>query len=134
MTTTALAIPAGAGLARLALKLDAAVSAANGVAYLAIAGPLADLLGLPAGFLRGLGAFLVVYAAAVWLVGARPRLNRTAVLAVILGNAVWTVDSLALVVFGWHDPTTVGTIWVVMQAVVVAAFAVLQLEGRRRLA
>ena len=131
--SSTLAIPTGAGLARGALKLDAGVSGANGVAYLALAGPLADLLGLPESFLRGIGAFLVVYAAAVWLVGTRERLDPTAVLAVIVGNAVWTVDSIALAAFGWHDPSTAGTVWVVMQAAVVAAFAALQIEGRRRI-
>ena len=60
MTDTTLTAPRPARLLRLALLLDAAVTGANGVAYLAAAGPLGDLLGLPAGLLRGFGAVLLV--------------------------------------------------------------------------
>ncbi|MET0161737.1 MAG: hypothetical protein ABW204_03705, partial [Microbacteriaceae bacterium] len=54
-------------LLRTALTLDAGVTAANGAAYLALAGPLGDLLGLSETVLRGAGAFLLVYALAVGL-------------------------------------------------------------------
>ena len=50
-------------LLRTALTLDAGVTAANGAAYLALAGPLHDLLGLSEAVLRGAGVFLLVYAA-----------------------------------------------------------------------
>ena len=117
-------------LLRLALRADAVVSGLNGAAYLAVAGPLADLLGLPAGVLRGLGVFLLVYAAAVWLVGERPV--APAVRAVIIGNLVWTAGSFVVVVTGLGSPTTIGAVWLVLQAVVVAVFAVLQRAGLRR--
>ena len=129
-TTTALAAP---GLLRRALQLDAVVTGANGLAYLAAAGPLADLLGIPAGTLRGLGAFLVVFAAAVWLVGARPVPSRGAVSAVIAANVVWVADSIAVLVAGAWSPTTAGAVWIGLQAAAVAGFAGLQLVGRRAL-
>ena len=34
---------------------------------------LDQLLGVPAAVLVGVGGFLVAYAAALWLIGARPR-------------------------------------------------------------
>jgi hypothetical protein len=37
-----------------------------------------------------------------------------------------------MAIAGWGDPTTAGTVWILMQAVVVAAFAELQLTGLRR--
>ena len=40
---------------RFALLLDAVVTGANGVAYLVAAGPIGDLLGLPADLLRAAG-------------------------------------------------------------------------------
>jgi hypothetical protein len=126
MTTTATA----PSLLRLALRTDAIVSGVNGAAYLFVAGPLSDLLGLPTGVLRGLGVFLLVYAAGVWLVGVRPV--APAVRAVIAGNLVWTAGSLAVVAADVGSPTIVGAVWVVLQAVVVAGFAVLQLAGLRR--
>ena len=126
------AILAGDGLLRVALKLDALVTGANGVAYLALAGPLENLLGLEASFLRAAGAFLIVFAAFVWAVARQREISRSAALAVIAANLLWVVDSIALLASGWQDPTTAGSAWIAMQAVTVAGFATLQIAGRRR--
>lgn len=40
------------------------------------------------------------------------------------------VGSLALMVVGLSSPTTLGSVWIAMQAVVVAGFAALQLAAR----
>ena len=87
------ALPRDAVL-RLALKLDAVVTGVNGVAYLAAAEPLEELLGLPPDLVRPLGAFLVVFAAAVWFTATRPAVARAAVLAVALANVAWAVGSI----------------------------------------
>jgi hypothetical protein len=115
---------------RVALRLDAVVTGANGAAYLAAAGPLEDLLGLSPSLLRSVGAFLLVFAAGVWLVSARPEISATAALAVIGVNALWAVDSLVFLALGFSDPTTVGGIWIVLQALTVAGFAALQASAR----
>jgi hypothetical protein len=130
---SARSMPTGAALARVALKADAVVTGANGLAYLALAGPLSDLLGVSAPTLRGIGAFLAVFAVGVWIVGSRERLSRSAVGAVAEANAGWVVASLAVALTGALSPTTAGTVWTVMQAVTVGAFAALQLAGRRAL-
>jgi hypothetical protein len=127
MTTTTAPAPS---LLRLALRADAVVSGLNGAAYLLLAGPLSDLLGPSAGVLRAVGLFLLVYAAAVWLVGDRPV--APAVRAVIGGNLLWTAGSIAVVAADLGTLTTIGAVWVVLQAAVVAAFAVLQFAGLRR--
>jgi len=127
MTTTT---TAPTPLLRTALRLDAVVSGLNGAAYLLAAGPLADLLGLDTAVLRGLGVFLLVFAAAVWLVGDRPA--APAVRTVIAGNLLWAAGSVVAVAAGVGTPTTVGAVWLVLQAVVVAAFAALQATGLRR--
>lgn len=116
---------------RLALKLDAVVTGLNGVAYLTAASLLDDLLGLPAGLLRAVGVFLSGYAVAVWLVGTRPVVSARAAGIVIAVNLLWAVDSLAAATFGWGTPTTTGTGWIALQAVVVGAFGVLQWLGLR---
>jgi hypothetical protein len=118
-------------LLRLALKLDAVVTGANGVAYLAAAEPLEDLLGLPPSLLRPAGAFLVLFAVVVWLVATRPVVSRAAVLAVVAANTLWVVDSLAFLALGWSSPTTAGGVWIALQAAVVAGFATLQAYARR---
>ncbi len=50
-------------------------------------------------------------------------------LAVVAGNAIWALDSVVAALAGWGDPTTAGTVWLVLQALVVAGFAALQLAG-----
>ena len=127
MTTTTVPAPS---LLRLALRADAVVSGLNGAAYLLLTGPLSDLLGLSVGVLRAVGVFLLVYAAAVWLVSDRPV--APAVRTVITGNLLWSAGSIAVVVADLGTPTTIGAVWLVLQAIVVAGFAVLQIAGLRR--
>lgn len=117
------------GLLRLVLKVDAVVTGANAVAYVALAGPLADLFDLPVGFVRGIGVFLAVFAVAVWLVALRPRPWAAAVIA---ANAPWVLASFALVLFDLHEPSTAGVLWIALQGLVVALFAALQVLGLRR--
>lgn len=113
-------------LLRLVLKVDALVTGANGVAYLAAAGPLEELLGIEPAVQRPIGAFLLLFAAGVWLVATRPSIPRRAVLAIVGANALWVVASLAFAAAGASSPTTAGTVWVVLQALVVGGFATLQ--------
>ncbi len=115
---------------RLALKLDAVVTGANGAAYLVLAGPLEDLLGVEASLLRPVGAFLIAFAAFVSYVATRPEVPRAGVTAVIETNVLWVIGSLAFVIAGVSSPETAGSVWTVMQAVVVAGFAGLQARLR----
>ena len=119
-------------LLRAALKLDALVTGANGAAYLIAAGPLGDLLGLSPALLRGTGAFLLAFAAAVYVTATRTPIPRPAVYAIVGANVVWAIDSIVAAIAGWGTPETAGTVWIVMQAVVVAGFAELQLTALRR--
>jgi hypothetical protein len=124
---TELTLPSGRPMLRPALLLDAAVTGVNGVAYLAAAGPLEDLLGLPAEWLRTAGVVLVAFAALVALVARRP--SPGAVLAVVGVNVAWVAGSLVFAVAGWGSPETAGTVWIVLQAIVVAGFAELQVAS-----
>jgi hypothetical protein len=135
MTSTAidrLTALRGDGLTRVALKLDAVITGANGLAYLAAGGLLDGPLGLPASFLHAIGAFLIVFAACVWYTATRDRLNGRAVAAVVAVNAIWVVDSIVVGATGAYDPTTGGSIWIALQAVVVAGFAALQAYAMRQ--
>lgn len=131
--TTAAGRTASARPLRMFLALDAVVTGVNGLIYLLAAGPVGELLGLGTGFLRGIGVFLTVYGAFVAFVASRPVPSATATKVVIEGNLLWAVASVATAVFGWMDPNTVGTVWIPLQAAVVAGFAVLQMNGLRRL-
>jgi hypothetical protein len=117
---------------RAALRLDAVVSGANGAAYLVAAEPIGDLLGLSPSLLRGIGAFFVGFAGAVWLAGSRRTIDALAVTGIAAANVAWALGSVAAAVAGWGTPTTEGTVWIVAQGLVVAGFAELQLLGLRR--
>lgn len=110
-------------LLRAALAVDAAVTGLNGLAYVAAAGALEPLLGLPAAPLRWAGAFLLVFAAAVAVLATRPAPPRGPVTGVIIVNLAWVVGSLAVVAAA---ETLVGQLWIVAQALVVGAFAAVQ--------
>lgn len=112
-----------------ALRLDAVVSAANGVAYLALAGALDSVLGLDAAFLRGVGACFIVFALGVELTARRPR--PLPVTAIVEGNLLYAVASVAMAVFAWGSPTTAGTVWIALQGLTVGGFAALQHHARR---
>jgi hypothetical protein len=119
---------------RTVLRLDAVVTGANAVAYLALAGPLGDLFGMPASALRAIGAFLAVFAIAVWLVAARPQISRPAAGTIAVANLAWAAGSVVALVLDAWSPETVGAVWIALQAGVVALFADLQLLGLRRAA
>lgn len=119
-------------LLRLALKLDAAVTGANGLAYVAAAGPLEDLLGLDPALTRAVGAFLIAFALGVWAIAARSAVPLGGVRAVIAANALWVAASLAAAAASLSSPTTVGTSWIILQALVVGGFASLQAYALRR--
>jgi hypothetical protein len=116
---------------RTTLRLDAVVTGANGAAYLTAAPLLTGLLGVPSGTLRGLGAFLLAYAAGVALVAARPAISAGATEVVVGVNVLWAAGSVAAVATDRFDLTAVGTAWVLLQAAVVAGFAALQLIALR---
>ena len=120
------------GLLRLALRLDAVVTGLNGGAYLVAAPLLDDLLGLSTGLLRSVGVFLLVYAVVVWLIGTRARVSTPAAEVVVVLNVVWAAGSLVVVLTDALTPTTTGAVWLVLQAVVVAALAAVQVAGLRR--
>ena len=119
-------------LLRQALLADATTSGAFGLLMLLAAGPLSHLLGLPEVLLRGAGAILLPYAALLAWLSLREQMHKALVWAIILGNVLWTADSLMLLVSGWVSPTGAGYAFVIMQALVVLMYAELQIMGLRR--
>jgi hypothetical protein len=119
-------------LLRLSLRLDAAASGALGILLGAGGAMLDEPLGIPAAVLTPVGAFLVVYAAALWYIGSRSRPNRPAVRVVVAGNLLWVLASVVAAVAGWWSPTALGIAFLIAQAAAVALFAELQFTGMRR--
>ena len=123
---------ADAGLLRFALRLDAAITAANGIAFLALFWLLDGRLGVPGGLLAAVGAFLVAFAAFVGRLATQASPHRGAVIAVIAANVMWALDSVLLLAAGWFSPTTAGQVVIALQACGVAGLAALQYAGLRR--
>lgn len=115
------------------LRLDAAASGALGIAAAAGAGVLDTWLGLSGPLLLGVGVFLVVYAAGLVALAARPAIPRPLTWVVVLGNSAWVLMSLGLAVGAWEQLTVLGAVVVLAQAAAVAVFADLQwATGLRR--
>ncbi|MEV7168265.1 hypothetical protein AB0O18_01075 [Streptomyces sp. NPDC093224] len=107
------------------LALDAVVTTANGLAYVAFSAPLARLLGVGQELLLALGVFLTAYGAGVAWLASRRRPPVLGVRLVIEGNYAWAALSLLSLAL-WFEPTTAGLLWIPAQALTVAGFALLQ--------
>lgn len=129
---TAITTTSNAKLLRFALKEDALGSGAIGVVSLAAAATFGSLFGLPGAFLVPIGAFLVVFAAALFMLASRPVVSKAAAGVVMAINVAWVVGSVELLIAGWFPLTGLGTALVIAQATVVAAFTALQFAGLRK--
>ncbi|MFK4221712.1 hypothetical protein [Streptomyces sp. NPDC019890] len=112
------------------LALDAVVTGANGLAYIAASGPLGRLLGVDDTILLELGLFLAVFAAGVGYLASRRRPPLFPVKLVIDANLLWAALSIASLAL-WFEPKTAGAVWIPLQALTVAGFAVLQWSALR---
>ena len=119
-------------LLRQALVADATTSAAFGLMMLISAGPLSGVFGLPEMLLRVAGLVLLPYAAFIGWLGLRETIGKPVAWAVVLGNALWVLDSLLLLVSGWVSPTSAGYAFVIAQGLVVLMYAEFQVVGIRR--
>ncbi|MEU1935818.1 hypothetical protein ACH49O_09620 [Streptomyces coeruleorubidus] len=112
------------------LALDAVVTGANALAYLAFSGPLGRFLEVDSTLLLALGAFLTAYAAGVGLLASRRQPPALGVRAVVEANLAWTAVSLVALAL-WLTPSTAGAVWTVLQSLTVAGFAALQYMALR---
>ncbi|MBB3038292.1 hypothetical protein [Hoyosella altamirensis] len=116
---------------RTTLQLDAVVTGANGLAYIAGATVLDDLLGPAALVLAGIGVFLIGYALLVAWAGARDPIRKQMATLIVYLNVTWVAASLVVAASDLLALTTVGRIWVVLQAIVVGGFALVQVLALR---
>lgn len=124
-------VPEKATRLRAALLLDAAITGANGLAYLILPAQLTTLFGTPALFLMAAGGFLFCCAIAFFLIGRASRIPPGGVWFAILVNAAWAVASIVFVLTSdWL--TQIGQLWGVLQALVVLGFGIAQMLGWRR--
>jgi hypothetical protein len=114
-----------------ALLIDATATGMMGLLLTIGAAPLESLLGLPAALLRWAGAALIPFAALLAYLALKPNVRRGVVWTLVGVNVLWAIDSFLLLASGWVDPTTLGTTFVIVQAVAVMAFAYMEYDGVR---
>jgi hypothetical protein len=119
-------------LLRRALLADAIFSGISAVVMTLDAGALASFLNLPEALLRETGLFLIAYAALVGWLCTRVCVPKALVMVVVIGNAAWTLASIALLFSGLVSPNLLGEIAVVAQAIATGVFAELQYLGLRK--
>jgi hypothetical protein len=119
-------------LLRRALLADAIFSGVSAVGLTLGAGAFAALLNLPEALLRESGLFLIAYTALVGWLGTRASVPKALVVLVVIGNAAWTLASIALLFSGVVSPNLLGELVVVAQAIATGVFAELQFIGMRR--
>ena len=117
---------------RYALIADALASGATGLLMAVGAGPLSGLLSLPEPLLRWAGIVLLPFAILVALAARPAEPSRSATLAIIFVNALWVLDSFALLATGWVAPNGLGVAFVAVQALAVGALAAAQAAGMGR--
>jgi hypothetical protein len=119
-------------LLKTAFVLDATGSGAIAALHLLLPAALHDALGLPTAVLTGTGLFLAAYALLLVVLVRCGALLSALVRFVIAGNLGWVVASLLLSITGTLPATTLGVIYVELQAGAVLCFAVLQWRGLAR--
>ena len=117
---------------RRALVADAVFSGVAALGFTFGAGPFASLFNMPEVFLREVGLFLIAYAAFVGWLGTRQAVLKPLVMVPIVGNAAWTLGSIALLFSGAVAPNVLGMVMVVAQAIATGVFAELQYIGLRK--
>jgi hypothetical protein len=125
---------ARSNLLRYTLRGDGLGTLAIGAICLVDAQPLATFLGVqPALALGILGAVLVLYGAFLLYTAAQTQLNRRVVIAAIVLDLIWVIDSAILLVAGWLPLTSAGMWTIGLLAVAVAVIAELKFFGLRRM-
>jgi hypothetical protein len=117
---------------RNTLLLDGLVTGAAGVAMLAGATLIAPLTDLPATLLASAGGLMVPWCVALVALARRATLPRLWLIDIVAANALWIAASFGILVSGAVEPNLIGYGFVVLQALVVAVFAELQIIAVRR--
>ncbi len=116
------------------LFVDAATCVACGALMAFGAAPVAAATAIPAALLFYAGLSLFPIAAFMAFAGA--RVERMPVLAWLAagGNALWVAASFGLLIGRAVVPNLLGEVFVIGQAAVVAALALLEMKGARAMA
>jgi hypothetical protein len=114
------------------LALDAATCAIMGALLVFASGFIASITLVPAALLFWAGLLLLPIACFIGVFARTPIVPTFAVQMIVLGNALWVLVSVALPMFGLIFPNGFGWMFILSQAMVVAAFGGLEWFASRR--
>ena len=117
---------------RLAMRADALISGIAGVGLLLFAPRVAELSGTTAATEYATGAFFVGFSVVVLALAARDAV-RTSGLILAIGNLLFTVLTVGVVLAGVWPLTTTGVVLVLGTGVCTLVMAELQYVGVRRI-
>ena len=125
-------------LLKYTLLVDGIVSVVAGAAFLGFSGLVAELIGpaFTGGIIMGLGAFLFVWGLFHLAMSSQATASTTGVRVAIIGDALWVLGSIAVLVADWNGLTGAGAAFIAVLAVAVADIMLLKMKGLgdRRLA
>lgn len=131
--TTAPLTGARDSLLRNAIRVDAVVVAALGIAIVAAAGPLSTSTGLPTPVEYGIGALSIAYGPLGFWLASRRRVRTTGTVIAEI-NIASAIGLVALVVTGVAPLTTVAGELALAVAAYTAVIGAVQYVGVRRIA
>ncbi len=117
---------------RFALRLDATCSGLMGLAGIPLAGWVAEISGTPIAFEYSVSAFFIAFAIGVFVLAARPSV-RQAGIVIAVGNVLYAVAALVMVLAGVFPLTTTGVVLTLATGVYTLVMAELQYQGVRRI-
>lgn len=119
------------GFLRLAMRADAAITGLVGLAGVPLAGYLATASGTTTAFEYGMAAFFIGYGVLVLWLAALPSVRRAG-MAVVIGNLLFTVAAVVLVLADVFPLTATGVVLTLGSGIHTLFFAELQYQGWRR--
>jgi hypothetical protein len=119
-------------LLRFTMRADALLTGIAGIAGIPLAGWLAEMSGTTTTFEYSMSAFFIAYGLVVFGLAALPSVKRAG-MAVVIGNLVYTVASVVLVLADVFPLTTTGVVLTLAMGVYTLVFAELQYQGWRRI-
>lgn len=115
------------------LQLNAIATAACGLGMLLTRAVLFQFFGAAGPLLFDVIAVaLLGYAAALWISSRQPQVNRGTLLAFTVADGMWVVGSAVVLLLFWHQLAPIARMLVIVVAVVVDIFAMLQYRAAGR--
>ncbi|OBG16477.1 hypothetical protein A5765_06980 [Mycolicibacterium celeriflavum] len=119
-------------LLRFVLRADATCSLLMGIAGIPLAGWMAEISGTTKAFEYSVSALFIVFAVAVFALAALPSVKLPGI-AVAVGNVVFTIAAVGLVLADVFPLTTTGVVLTLAAGVYTLGMAELQYQGVRRI-